>query len=265
MQWLLDLAQEHRSVLRQGQFYKTLAAASSPLDLTDWVRQLFYQSRDFISALGFRSTRCNDQAFRECFAQHSMEEADHPNQLVDWMREHGFLGENEAPTSVPATLDTLAVTAYCFRCIITEPVAHQAIALNLISEGVAFDFYSAVIPKLKELGIHTGNYWQVHRDVDCEHLEMGLDLIPYCEPDSPEGKAYARVVWEMSSLYGKMLDSWSEIAVPQPVKPMVLPVNRMAIPANYKLAATIGAKLRKQRPPSFQVNHSLSNLMKIAI
>lgn len=229
MQWLLDLADEYRSLLRRGPFYKALAAASCPADIKGWVRQLYYQSREFTSALAMRYGVCHDPHFQGCFAQHAMDEADHPEQLIDWMSEHTFLSPDEHPTSVPATLDTLAVNAYCFRAVIREPIAHQVIALNLMSEGVAFDFYSAVIPKLKSLNLHTGRYWQIHKEVDREHLVMGFDLIPQCEPDSIQGQAYARIVWEMASLYGQMLDSWSGTSIRQKIEP----------PATLGTAATL--------------------------
>lgn len=221
MQWLLNLAQEYRSSLREGLFYKTLALASKPEDIRGWIRQLYYQSRDFTSALSLRHALCRDLDFQGRFAQHAMEEADHCEQLIDWMRKHAFLEPDESPTSVPATLETLSVTAYCFRCVLRESTANQVIALNLISEGVAYDFFCAAIAKLEKLGLLQGRYWQVHKEIDGQHLAMGLDLIPQSEKDSPEGKIYARIAWEMSSLYGQMLDSWSGISSHQKIEPLI--------------------------------------------
>jgi len=219
MQWLLILAEEYRSILRRGLFYETLALASKPADIRGWIRQLYYQSRDFTSALSLRYAMCHDLHFQGCFAQHAMEEVDHCEQLIDWMRKYGFLQLNESPTTVPATLETLVVNAYCFRSVFRESSAHQVIALNLISEGVSYDFFSAVNPKLEELGLKLGRYWQVHKEIDQEHLAMGLDLIPQCEKDSPEGKTYARIAWEVASLYGQMLASWSGTSVHQKIEP----------------------------------------------
>lgn len=212
MQWLLNLAEKHRSRLLSGVFYTELDLAASPLDITGWIRQLYHQSRDFTSALSLRHAMCQDLHFQSCFAQHAMEEVDHCQQLLDWMHTHNFLQPNEDPNSVPARLETLTVSAYCFRSVLRESPIHQVIALNLISEGVSYDFFSRVTPKLERLGLSVGRYWKIHKQIDLQHLAMGLDLIPQCEEDSPEGRDYARTIWEMSSLYGQMLDSWGLIS-----------------------------------------------------
>ena len=78
-------------------------------------------------------------------------------------------------------------------------------------------------PKLEALGLKVGRYWQVHKEIDQKHLAMGLDLIPQCAPDSPLGKSYARIAWEMATLYGQMLDSWSGISKHQNIEPSILP------------------------------------------
>lgn len=228
MQWLLSLAEEYRSHLGDGHFYKELALSSKPEDIRGWIRQLYYQSRDFTSALSLRYAMCRDQNFQGCFALHAMEEVDHCEQLIDWMHKHGFLESDESPTSVPATLETIAVSAYCFRSVLRESSAHQVIALNLISEGVSYDFFSKVNLKLEALGLKVGRYWQVHKEIDRQHLAMGLDLIPQCAPDSPLGKTYARIAWEMATLYGQMLDSWTGISKPHNIESPVL-VNKTTV------------------------------------
>ncbi len=222
MKWLLNLAEEYRNDIRLGVFYKTLAYASSPEDVRGWIRQLYYQSRDFTSALSLRHAMCNDPLYQGCFAKHAMEEVYHCEQLIDWMRKHDFVEPGEIPTLVPATLETLTVSAYCFRSVLRESSAHQVIALNLISEGVSYDFFSAVNPKLEELGFTVGRYWQVHKEIDREHLAMGLNLIPQCSENSPTGQVYARVAWEMASLYGQMLDSWAGVSCHKKFKPLAM-------------------------------------------
>ena len=212
MQWLLKKAEEYRSSLQRGSFYQSLALATKPEDIRGWIRQLYHQSRDFTSALSLRYAMCHDPHFQGCFALHASEEVNHCEQLAAWMRQHEFLEPDESPTSVSATLETLTVSAYCFRSVLRESPAHQVIAMNLISEGVSYDFFCAVNPKLKELGLQVGRYWQVHKEIDQKHLAMGLDLIPQCSPDSSEGQVYARIAGEMASLYGRMLDSWSSIS-----------------------------------------------------
>ena len=212
MQWLLSLAEEYRSYLRRGSFYEELTKADKPEDISGWIHQLYYQSRDFTSALSLRHAMCKDPLFQACFARHAMEEVDHCSQLETWMRQHHLIKPDKSPTSVTATLETLSVSAYCFRSVLRESTAHQVIVMNLISEGVSYDFFSAVNPKLSELGLSVGHYWQVHKEIDRQHLAMGLDLIPQCDPNSLLGQTYTRIAWEMASLYGQMLDSWCGIS-----------------------------------------------------
>ena len=208
MKWLLDLGAKYRQNLLAGSFYKQLTAAQHPDDVRGWVTQLYHQSSDFTAALAMRYTMCRDFRYQGCFAHHATEEVDHASLLLDWMHKHGFLEPGENPTSVAATLETQLVSAYCFRSVLRESYEHQVIAMNLISEGVSFDFFSAVIPVFARIGLKTNRYWVVHREIDQEHLALGINLIPQCEPDSPLGKEYARIACETSVLYGRMLDSW---------------------------------------------------------
>lgn len=209
MKWLLDLGAQYRQNLLSGSFYQQLALRRHPDDVREWARQLYYQSSDFTSALAMRYAMCRDFRYQGCFAKHATEEVDHAALLLDWMYKHEFLQPGENPTSVPPTLETQLVSAYCFRSVLRESYEHQVIAMNLISEGVSFDFFSAVIPAFERLGLKTNRYWTVHRDIDQIHLAMGIDLIPQCDEDSAQGKEYARIAWETSVLYGRMLDSWS--------------------------------------------------------
>ncbi|TAE91229.1 MAG: hypothetical protein EAZ25_25310 [Oscillatoriales cyanobacterium] len=209
MQWLLSLAEEYRNLLRNGHFYETLAVTSTPEEIRGWIRQLYHLSRDFTSALSLRHAMCHDPYYQGCFARHAMEEVDHCERLIEWMHTYDFLEPDESPTNVPATLETISVNAYCFRSVLRESNAHQIITLNLISEGASYDFFCAASPKLAKLGLQAGRYWQIHNQIDQQHLAMGLDLIPQCEKDSSLGKVYARIAWEMTCLYGQMLDSWS--------------------------------------------------------
>ena len=217
MQWLWDLAQEYRGFVRSSPFYKTVSLASDPADL-QWVRQLYYLSSDFTAAVAIRYGRCDDPRFRDAFGEHAAEELEHPHDLAVWMREFSFLAPDEAPTSVPPTLDTLALGSYCLRSAIREPIAHQIITLNLMAEGIALDFYEAMSSKLTELGLTPKGYWATHKKADIEHQMLGLDLIPQCEKDSSIGREYARIVWETASFWKQVFDSWSSISVGQKVK-----------------------------------------------
>lgn len=215
MQWLLNYSEEYRSQLRKGPFFEKLARAERPNDL-QWVHQLVHQSREFTQALCLRYSLCQDRRYQSVFAEHALEEADHPDQLIAWMKEHGFLNGAEAG-SLPATLETINTLSFCCRSAIRDPHDVQVVALNVLSEGVAFDFYTAVIPVLDKLKILSGRYWKVHTDVDAHHLSMGLDLCGEVAPDSPKGILYQRVLWHAASLYHQMLSSWVEERV-EPLK-----------------------------------------------
>ncbi len=206
MEWLLDYAETYRAQLREGPFFKNLSRAERPNDL-QWVHQLVHQSREFTQALCLRYSLCHDRRYQSVFAEHAFEEADHPDQLLSWMGKNGFLDDTE-PGGVPPTLETLNCLSFCWRSAMREPHDVQVVALNVLSEGVALDFYSAVIPVLEKLGILSGRYWKIHREVDAEHLRLGLDLCGEVEPDSPKGRLYQRVLWHSASLYHQMLSSW---------------------------------------------------------
>jgi len=206
MQWLLNYAERYRSEIQAGPFFRKLGRAERPSDLR-WVHQLVHQSREFTQALCMRYSLCRDKRYQAIFAEHALEEADHPDQLIAWMGKHGFLDRVEAG-GVPATQETLNSLAACWRSAVRESHDMQVIALNVLSEGVALDFYSAVIPVLGKLDILSGRYWKVHREVDAHHLCLGLDLCGDVSPDSPTGVMYQRVLWNAACLYHHMLSSW---------------------------------------------------------
>jgi len=99
-----------------------------------------------------RYSLCHDRRWQPVFAEHALEEADHPDQLIAWMKEHGFL-KNAEPGAIAPTQETANCTAFSWRSALREPHDVQVVGLNLLSEGVAFDFYSAVIPVLDKLKV----------------------------------------------------------------------------------------------------------------
>lgn len=216
-QWLRKLQEEYSIIIRQSLFFKKVAKASVPADFK-WVRQLYYLSCDFTAAVALRYGSCQDSRFRNAFGEHAAEEVTHPSDLAEWMREFGFLAADEEPTSVPPTLETLAICAYLIRSVIREPIAHQIITINLMSESIAYDMFSAVNPKLAELGLTPKGYWQAHAKADMRHQVLGLDLIPQCDPDSSTGRAYVQAAWEAASLFKQLFDSWSGIPAEQKFK-----------------------------------------------
>lgn len=206
MDWLLDHSERYRSQIRSGPFFRKLTRVERPSDLK-WIHQLVHQSREFTQALCLRYSLCRDKRYQSVFAEHAVEEADHPDQLLLWMSKHGFLDGVEAD-GLPATQETLNCLAFCCRSAVREPHDVQLVSLNVLSEGVALDFYSAVIPVLDQLDVLSGRYWKVHREVDAHHLKMGLDRCGDVSPDSATGQHYQRVLWHSASLYHQMLSSW---------------------------------------------------------
>lgn len=233
MEWLLDLSERYRAQIRSGPFFQSLARVQRPSDLS-WVHQLIHQSREFTSALCLRYSLCKDKSYQGIFAEHAVQEADHPDLLLAWMEKYGFLDGAEPQVAKPATVNSLA---FCWRSAVRDTCDVQVIGLNLLSEGVALDFYTAVIPVLEQLGILSGNYWKVHREVDNVHLTMGLDRCGDVRPDSTNGRYYQQVLWHSASLYNAMLSSW----VDQPAKTLaVLPAEMMGmtLPAKRKSSPT---------------------------
>lgn len=216
-QWLKKLQEGYSSIVTQSLYFKKVAEASSPEDFK-WIRQLYYLSCDFTAAVALRYGGCQDSRFRNAFGEHAAEEVTHPADLAEWMREFGFLAADEEPTSVPPTLETLAVCSYLIRSVIREPIAHQIITINLIAESIAYDMFSAVNPKLAELGLTPKGYWQAHAKADMRHQVLGLGLIPQCNPDSATGRAYIQTAWEVASLFKQMFDSWGGMPVEQSLK-----------------------------------------------
>lgn len=210
MQWLIDLVQEYREITKQNLFYKSVNLASSAKDF-QWIRQLYYLSCDFTAAVALRYGSCYDPRFRDAFGEHAAEEVTHPKELADWMRFWGLLAADEQPTSIPPTFETLALGSYLLRSVIRESIVHQIITLNLVTEGLACDFYAIVNPKLAEVGLTPTGYWLVHQEADIEHQILGLDLIPECECNSLTGRVYAHTVWEVFSLWNQEFYSWSGI------------------------------------------------------
>ena len=206
--WLKNLQEEYRRFLRESPLYTAIAGASSPADF-QWIRQLYYLSSDFTAAVALRYGSCQDPRFRDAFGEHAAEETTHPAELAEWMREFGFLAAGEEPTSVPPSVETLALGSYLIRVVMREPIPHQVLTLNLLAEGAACDFYAAVSPKLTELGLAPKGYWAAHVKADTRHEMLGLDVIPQCDPDSPCGRSYARALWTASRFFRTAFDSWS--------------------------------------------------------
>jgi hypothetical protein len=217
MHWLLHHADRYRADIQSGPFFQHLARAERLSDL-GWMPQLVHQSREFTQALCLRYSLCRDPRYQSVFAEHAFEETDHPDQLIAWMGRHGLLADAE-PGSVPATQETINSLAFCWRSAVHEPHDVQVVVLNAMSEGVALDFYGAVIPVLGRLGVLTGRYWALHRELDEHHQQLGLDRLDDVAPGSVTGQRYQRAMWHCANLYHQMLSSWVDARVEQLVPP----------------------------------------------
>jgi hypothetical protein len=54
-----------------------------------------------------------------------------PDQLIGWMKGHGFLNGTEAG-AVPPTEVTINTTSFCWRSALREPHDVQVVGLNLV-------------------------------------------------------------------------------------------------------------------------------------
>jgi hypothetical protein len=184
-------------------------------DLAPLIRQLWWQSDRFIKTLIERAEQCDagNVALKKVFIHHANEERNHPAMLVRWMRKHGFLGEKEAPASVQALSSTLS----CIRLndnLLNQSLDDQVIGLNVLGERLALDFFTAMVPVLKRLGVldkrdqGEHEYWEVHGAVDGKHLRYGLGHCKAASPDSAAGKKIQDLLWTYANAYHKMLAAW---------------------------------------------------------
>lgn len=202
--WVLDYAEQQRAIVRESSFFPALSVGR----LT-WLHQLRHQSGEFTRALSLRSATCRDVRYQAAFAEHAAEEAQHPADLDAWMRVTGMsLGPVD---EVPATDATIATLAYCWRSAIAHPPHLSVLALNVISEGVALDFYTAVIPELRRRDMLVGRYWKVHTEVDTHHMHLGLDVALAPCFGSEAAARWVQVMTQTATLYRAMLDSWAKL------------------------------------------------------
>lgn len=175
-------------------------------DLENYLNQLANFSSMFISALFLRAANCNDPAFAEGNRQHAFEEGLHPDQYEQWRRAHG-LTRRARPTR--ATLELAAMCAYSAT---RESPTEQTIRLGLGAEVVALETFTATLIAFKVIGIDDGPgpFWRRHREVDSEHMRIGLDKIPQAKEGSPGGLIYLEILMHTLDMFDRMLESWSE-------------------------------------------------------
>lgn len=221
MEWVVELGRLYGEEIKKGPLFQKLPAARIKEDLTPLIRQLWWQSDRFIKTLIERAQRCDESraGLKKVFTHHALEERNHPAMLVTWMRKHGFLGEQESPASVPAMRATLA----CIRLndnLLDRSLDHQVIALNVLGERIALDFFNAMVPVLKRLDVLDESdqgeheYWEVHGAVDAQHLRYGLGHCKAVSPASAEGQAIQKLLWTYANAYHEMLAAWVGVDEP---------------------------------------------------
>jgi hypothetical protein len=112
------------------------------------------------------------------------------------------------PGAEPAIRQTLNTTALCRPSALPESHDLQIVALNLLSEGIAFNVYGAVIPVLDKLKILSGQNCSVDADLDMDQPCMGFDLCDDGASQAPIGKLYRRMLWRGECLYHQALNWW---------------------------------------------------------
>jgi hypothetical protein len=215
MEWVVELGALYGQEIKKGPLFRKLPDIRTKEDLAPLIRQLWWQSDRFIKTLIDRADKCDAGrvGLKKAFNHHAKEERNHPLMLVRWMRKHGFLGKKESPATVQAmrqTLDCIGLN----DSLLNHSLDDQVIALNVLGERLALNFFTAMVPVLKKLGLldkkdqGEHEYWEVHGAVDGMHLRYGLGHCKTASPDSAEGKKIQQLLWKYADAYHKMLAAW---------------------------------------------------------
>lgn len=211
--WIMKMAEELRAEIRKGPFFRRLKEYQS---LT-WVQPLRYHSIEFTHALGMRWAMCPaGSPFRSVYAEHAAEEAEHPQQLDEWMAAES-LSHNLVHEMAYVSRHTVILGAFCLYAALRCPDYVGVPVLNVLSEGVALDFYTAVIPVLERRDrlSKASRYWRVHRAVDGDHLEMGMHQLGQLYREigmhTPMGCMIRDAMVRAADLYQAAETSWSEL------------------------------------------------------
>lgn|SRR5678816_3794542 len=214
MEWILHEAEKHRVEIRSGAFFGRLRKRPDVVAdlhwLGRWSPQLLCQSLGFTRSLCLRYALCSNDRLIDPWCRHASEEIDHPAQLRSWMASW-MHDEIEIALESQPTAPTLDVVELCWNAA-TDGTLDIQIAVNVISEGVALDFFTAAIPFLDRLRLHYGPYWSIHREIDNAHLRLGVDALEHCEPTSIRGQAILGMLRDGALAYHKMLESWAALA-----------------------------------------------------
>lgn len=204
--WILDYGEELRAKVSARRWRRAIDG----LDLA-WVHQLAWQSVEYTQTLGLQWAMCNDATHRALHAGHAADEADHSDQLRQWMEDQLLLVETPF-LGVPPTDETVVLMAFNTRVAIREPFPIRVGVLNVVGEGVALDVFTAAINVLAATGRLEGphaKFWRKHRAVDGDHLQIGVSEIAHLATKyGPVGERVMAMMNLAAELYGDMLDSW---------------------------------------------------------
>jgi hypothetical protein len=205
MAWLVLLAEERCERMTQGRLFARLSSATRIEDISFFLDQLDHFSPLFISALFLRAANCNDPQFADIARQHAHEEGLHPDQYARWRAAHG-LKNRSRPTRA-----TLELAAMCTYSAMHETPAEQTVRLNLGAEIVALKTFSATLEAFDRMGVDNwpGQFWRKHREIDGQHMRLGLDRMPQAEEGSPAGQIYLEILMHTLEMFDRMLESWA--------------------------------------------------------
>ncbi len=181
-----------------NKFFTELRAGH--LDNRLWLWQLLHHSTAFTKALALRSGLCTDnELVQKLFAEHNQEEASHPEKLRAYMRAEGFFDNRARQPAV--TPQTWICGEHHRKMAYISDRQIQSVVFNVIGEGVALDFFTAVNRRFPDVP-----FFQLHADVDHKHVSMMNSLLMDLNTVQL-GMAEFMLVFT-ANRYDEMLNSW---------------------------------------------------------
>lgn len=206
MDLLIERVATYRADILGIKFFQDLRTGR--LDRRRWLWQLLYWSGWFTRALAARAGACEDERFADVFADHASQEARHPAQLKQYLRQKmGWDVDASWPAPSPETVSLRDE----IRCIALHgaPLI-QILVMNVLSEGAALDFYGALLEHFGTDSLR-GPYFHVHRDVDDHHRLMGVSLL--AQPSNADVQECLEVLFRIRNGYQAMIDSWGRYEI----------------------------------------------------
>lgn len=204
--FLVEQANRFCDNIRRNNVFFTALEAGKLNDLM-WVWQLLSHSDNFCRALSVRSGMCEDEAFKDVFADHAHAEIKHPKQLKTWMAKEGFNMKLIGSRHVAPTPETESCSKFCHKVAMLSDSRTQVFVMNVVSERMALLFYQAAGAVLQANGKKHGPYWVTHEDVDDIHAAMGLELVG--ELSDRDCQVLEYIIEQTAHHYDEMLRSWA--------------------------------------------------------